>query len=256
MRLWHLPTAACLATLALGGPPAERAVRQLGWLPPRAGSREQAVLVAVSGGGDLVFWHVALPRQGHLGIGVGSSSAEAGGAEPSGQAGDGALSGASCQLAARMRAAHLPRGCVTALCVDPPRRRLWTGDSSGHVAAWDVAGLMAGGGLGSSSGQPLAVGGATALGSTADAEQLELSPGSPREVKGAVESSAGLAGQQSPSAPPSSTLPRRLAHWRAAKSAVVSLAVLPAAACGGPPLLLVGAQEAAVGVWTQQARRT
>ena len=206
MRVWHLPTATCLAACSYGGQQFERAVRQLCWLPA-AEAGCSPLLLACGEDGGLQVWQVCLPPDLAASPASAAEAAPAGdGSRPgmAGSSGHGTGSQASCRLVARITAVHRPQDCVTALCAELERRRVWTGDSSGHVAAWDVSALCG---------------------------------------AAAAPDGGAAAGEPSPDA-----LPRRLAHWRAADTQVVSLSWMAA----GHGLLLVGAQDAAIGIWTRQ----
>lgn len=223
VRVWHLPTGACLAAFSYGGAQFERAVRKLCWLPGGSGgsgaSARWPLLVACGEDGGMQAWAVELPA----GVVDGSSGGSSGaGCLPSsllaaghGEHSEAAASQAAvpCRLLVRVAAAHRPQDCITAACVGHAAgggMHIWTGDSSGHVALWDLSGLAA----------------AAAHESGSPAAQLEAAPAD---------------------APVAPAVLRRLAHWRAAEAAIVSLD--PLAPSQG--LLLVGAQDASVSVWTQ-----
>ena len=206
--MWHLPTGACLAAFSCGGAQFERAVRKLCWLPRTGGcgAAPWPLLAACSEDGGVQVWEVQLPN------GLLSGSSEAGsvpaGADAQPEA-PGPQPQVGCRLLARFAAAHLPQDCISAVCLGEAAGdgaaaslRLWTGDSSGHVALWDLSSLVA--------------------------------------------VHVGAAAGAPPAAAPAPALPRRLAHWRAAEAPVVSLDCL----VPGRGLLLVGAQDASVGVWT------
>lgn len=218
VRLWHLPSAACLAAFACGGPQWERAVRKLCWLPA-TDARAAPMLVACCEDGSMQFWGVQLPAELGSG-GTAGAAAEPCGADRAAGTEAGAAAGeqppqlpvAACTLVARIAAAHRRQDCITAVCASSSADgapQLWTGDSSGHVALWDAAPLC--------SAAPAA---------------SEAEPGS----DDARPAGLGL-----------DRLPRRTLIWRAAEAAVVSLDALTP----GRGLLLVGAQDASVAVWTQ-----
>jgi hypothetical protein len=220
--VWHLPSGTCLACCSYGGAQFERAVRQLCWLPRAAGTAGPALLIAAGEEGGLHFWEVQLPaalelpgRAATPEPCIGAASGSATAAAASDWAGL-----ATCRLAACVGGAHRPQDCVTALCVDARTQQLWVGDSEGHVAAWDL----------------------TPLRSTAG--------------------SGVVAGQEEDSDTAAAALPTRGVLWRASDSPIVSLDVMAApsaAAAAGTQeekgLLLVGAQDAAISIWTQQVGR-
>lgn len=213
VRVWHLPSGTYLATFAYGGAQFERAVRKLCWLAASSGdtTAHWPMLAAFGEDGGMQVWAVELPA----GVLDGSSaasppsspvaSAEQGKAAP-------APPPVPCRLLARIAVAHRPQDCVSAACVEQAADgslRIWTGDSSGHVALWDLSGLAA----------------AAAVQSSSSTARLDAAP----------------------AAPAVPAVPRRLAHWRAAEAPIVSLDPL----APGKGLLLVGAQDASVSVWTQ-----
>jgi WD40 repeat protein len=197
----HLPSGTCLAACSYGGAQFERAVRRLCWVPQGGVgllSPPTPLLLACGEDGGLQFWHVPLPGD-VSGTGACTPSGAAG--SSSGEEATPGTPPAACHLVVRMAAVHRRQDCITSLCVADGGQRLWTGDSSGHVALWDISCINA-----SSAAEPLP---GTAL---------------------------------------------RLAHWRAATAAVVSLETLaaPGSAGGQHNLLLVGSQDAAISLWKQQ----
>lgn len=216
VRVWHLPTGACLASFSYGGAQFERAVRKLCWLPGSSGSDITAswpLLVACGEDGGMQVWAVELPAGVVHGSNAGCVPGSPSAAAPAEQGEAAAAPPAvPCRLLARVAAAHRPQDCISAACVDQAAdggTRIWTGDSSGHVALWDISGLAA----------------AAACTDSSSAAPLDAAPA-------AAAAPAVL---------------RRLAHWRAAEAAIVSLDPLAL----GKGLLLVGAQDASVTVWTQ-----
>ena len=193
--VWHLPSGTCLAACSYGGAQFERAVRRLCWVPKA--DVAPPLLLACGEDGGLQFWRVPLPGDSSSEADACSSAAGSSGREDATVADP----PAACGLVARMAAVHRRQDCVTSLCVADGGQRLWTGDSAGHVALWDISCISAG---------------------------------------SAAEPPLGAAS--------------RLAHWRAATAAVVSMETLaaPGSAGGQHNLLLVGSQDAAISLWTQQ----
>ena len=224
--MWHLPNAACLAAFVCGGPQWERAVRKLCWLPAAGSastgedsgdSRDAGVaplLVACCEDGSMQFWRVQLPTTLSGQPAEAEPAAEPAGADSTAGAEDVAAGSddqpapaAACTLVARLAATHRRQDCITAVCAATSADgalQLWTGDSSGHVALWDVSPL------------------------------LPSAPAAPTSSDAAKPAGLG-------------TMPRRQLLWRAAGAAVVSLDAL----APRRGLLLVGAQDASVAVWTQ-----
>ncbi|KAL4440619.1 hypothetical protein ABPG75_003620 [Micractinium tetrahymenae] len=235
VRIWHLTSGTCVASCSYGGQEFERAVRRLCWLPldgssasgSSAGASEDSdvdggpasegaccgsphpLLLVAGDDGGLQFWQVPLPP-------VCTPSSPACGtpdaaAASAADADDPAPPPAAGRLVASLAATHRSQDCITSLCLDsgPGSRpcQLWTGDSSGHVALWDLSGVLR------AAMPPVAVAAAAAASASAAA------------------------------------LPQRLLLWRAAGSSIVSLDMLQGAGRG---LLLVGGQDAAIGIWTRQ----
>ncbi|KAL4852837.1 WD repeat-containing protein 64 [Chlorella vulgaris] len=219
VRVWHLPSGTCLACCSYGGAQFERAVRQLCWLPCAAGTAGPALLIAAGEEGGLHFWEVHLPAAVELPCRAATPEpfkGAASGSATAAAAGDWAGL-ATCRLVACVEGAHRPQDCVTALCIDASTQQLWVGDSEGHVAAWDLTPLRSAAGSGV------------------------------------------VAGQKEDSDTAAAALPTQGVLWRASDSPIVSLDVMAApsaaAAAGAQEekgLLLVGAQDAAISIWTQQ----
>ncbi|PRW05751.1 WD repeat-containing on Y chromosome-like [Chlorella sorokiniana] len=204
VRVWHLLSGTCLAAFSYGGAQFERTVRKLCWLPGGSGATHWPLLVACGEDGGMQVWAVELPAS----VLDGSSPLAA----APGEAAD-TLPAVPCRLLARVAAAHRPQDCISAACVGQAADgslHIWAGDSSGHVALWDLSGLAA----------------AAACGGSSPAAQLDAPPAA---------------------TPAATAVPRRLAHWRATEAAIASLDPL----APGKGLLLVGAQDASVSVWTQ-----
>lgn len=217
VRVWHLPSGACLASFSCGGAQFERAVHKLCWLLAAnaeggawagtgTGAAAAPLLVACSEDRGVQFWRVELPPASGSAAGEAAAGPQRGAADTEEQQ----APAAACTLVARISVAHRPQDCITAMCpgnAGGSAQQLWTGDSGGHVALWDVSNLT----QASTSAAASPAGSTAALG-------------------------GGLA------------LPQRLLMWRAADAPVVSLDPL----APGHGLLLVGGQDAHMGVWTQR----
>lgn len=271
--MWHLSSGTCVAACFYGGQEFERAVRRLCWLPldcgkdagsygspdtcssgegegipcsksARCGAPNALLLVAGDDGG-MQLWQVPLPLLSEPSSPACGSPAAASAAAP----GNGAHSPAVCRLVASFAATHRRQDCVTSLCVDigPSSRpgQLWLGDSSGHVALWDLSAVLA-----AASCQDGAFCGAS-NGAT---------PGPPQDACLADSMDSAQHRHAVPAVPPvpvaaaatdavAAAVPQRLLLWRAAGSSIVGLDLLEGA---GHSLLLVGGQDAAIAIWTRQ----
>jgi hypothetical protein len=220
VRIWHLPSLSCLASFSCGGPRQhDCAVRRLCWLPPAEADSGSGHLLLLTSGDDgcLQVWQVCLPTDM---LGEPAPSSSPGRAAQCCTAGIGLSSSSQraaggCRLLARFVAAARSQDCITALHLQHGSAVVWVADSSGHVVAWDMS-------------------------------SLQLASSDPATT---VANAAEGASSAPPALPPAA-LPLRVAAWRAAEAAVVSLQT---AEGGDQPLLLVGSQDAAISVWTQQA---
>ena len=218
-------------------------MRLLCWLPAQgpgqaSSSKASHLLLVSTGGGSLQVWRVPLATLLGSSIGFTSGNGSPTGPENQQQQQDAVWAAASCcRLVGSVAATHRSQDCLTALCLDGGGRcgtvregtaeatgeqqgccRVWVGDSSGHVALLGLD-LVEAAGVCAGAGA-----GAGTVPTTAAAQADAV----------------------------------RLAHWRACAAPVVSLqpvvAVAGAAGLSGPELLLVGGQDATIGLWTCSVR--
>eukprot|EP00887_Chlorella_sp_A99_P002238 scaffold10.g2238.t1 len=130
VRVWHLPSSACLARLSHGGAQFERAIRKLCWLP---GTCSSAGLPLLLGCGEVQGIHV---WEVDVGAAAGGQAATSDG-------------GSASRLLCTLPGAHLQHDCITAVttCLDGEGRQLvLLGDSGGHVRVLDASAVEAGSG--------------------------------------------------------------------------------------------------------------
>ena len=120
VRIWHLPSAACLATLPCGGRQYERAIRALAWLPASCASGGHPLLLAACEDRRVRVWEVCVEARG-----AGAAGHPLAAARP------------LCQLPGTRR----QQDCITALRAAPGLGLLALGDSGGSVQLVDVSAI-------------------------------------------------------------------------------------------------------------------
>lgn len=270
VRVWHLPSGTCVARCSYGGQEFERAVRCLCWVPTDGRNAASSALEDSSGcngrgsphgqGGCCGAPHALLLVAGDDGglqswlvpLTPPSTTLSPASCPPGTSSAAGPDAGATpanvCRLVASWQATHRRQDCISSLRLDtgPGSQpgQLWTGDSSGHVALWDLSAMLAAAGCpdAAQAGAP----GDPSLGTfvaEADKAQHQQTASPVPTVVEAVSATATGAG--------ASAQPPRLLLWRAAGSSIVGLDLLQGAGRG---LLLVGGQDAGIGIWTRQVR--
>ncbi len=271
MCVWHLPSGTCVARCSYGGQEFERAVRCLCWVPTGGSSAAgsalgessgcngrgsphrqgncqgapHALLLVAGDGGGLQSWLVPLPPSSttlspaSCPPGTSSAAGPGAGATPAKNA---------FRLVASWQATHRSQDCITSLRLDtgPGSRpgQLWTGDSSGQVALWDLSAVLAA--CSCSEAAPADTPGGSSLAtSAADVEPVQ------HQQTASLVPPVAMAAAAADAFAAASMQATRLLLWQAAGASVVGLDLLQGAGRG---LLLVGGQDAGIGIWTRQVR--
>ncbi|KAL4420053.1 hypothetical protein ABPG77_007492 [Micractinium sp. CCAP 211/92] len=266
--VWHLPSGTCVARCSYGGQEFERAVRCLCWVPTGGSSAAgsalgessgcngrgsphgqgncqgapHALLLVAGDDGGLQSWLVPLPPSSTT---LSPASCPPGTSSAAGPDA-GATPANAFRLVASWQATHRSQDCITSLRLDtgPSSRpgQLWTGDSSGHVALWDLSAVLAA--CSCSEAAPADTPGGSSLAtSAADVEPVQ------HQQTASLVPPVAMAAAAADAFAAASMQATRLLLWQAAGASVVGLDLLQGAGRG---LLLVGGQDAGIGIWTRQ----